>query len=327
MERTWKKTLAAGIAAVMIVFALVLAGGRLTDHTAPADQGSSAMQQTDADRQQEQTPDPDDPDVVGPKQNGNREVTGSTTGNSGGQDQYHTDPVPKGRPQSVEPGSTAVDTDTRLTCTISISCATILDNMDVLHVDAGLAGKGRTNRRFIQNSLQLSAGIVAHHPRQVFHVDTVRNPFRFQIVGDDLLRIGRRGRLKSDFSVKPSGTAQGARQLADIVCRGDHKHTGVLHIVDPRLHGGIFRRVAVGIILVGKFVHVVQKDNGRRFCLRAGKGLCNSIDKGVAALVAAYRDGVQPALLHKAPRQKCLTQARVAIQQQSMGQAGAPISS
>lgn len=31
----------------------------------------------------------------------------------------------------MEPGSTAVDTDTRLTCTISISCATILDNMDL----------------------------------------------------------------------------------------------------------------------------------------------------------------------------------------------------
>ena len=47
-----------------------------------------------------------------------------------------------------------------------------------------------------------------------------------------------------------------------------------------------------------------------------------AVDKGVAALVAAYRDGVQPALLHKAPCQKCLSQARVAIQQQSMGQAG-----
>lgn len=131
MERTWKKTLAAGIAAVVIVVALVLVGGRLTDHTAPADQGSSAMQQTDADRQQEQTLDPDDPDVVGPKQNGNREVTGSTTGNSGGQDQYHTDPVPEGRPEPVEPDNVEVDTDTSLTCTISISCATILDNMEL----------------------------------------------------------------------------------------------------------------------------------------------------------------------------------------------------
>ena len=131
MERTWKKTLATGIAAVVIVVALVLAGGRLTDHTAPADQGSSAMQQTDADRQQEQTLDPDDPDIVGPKQNGNREGTGSTTGNSGGQDQYHTDPVPEGRPEAVEPDNVEVDTDTSLTCTISISCATILDNMEL----------------------------------------------------------------------------------------------------------------------------------------------------------------------------------------------------
>ena len=131
MERTWKKTLAAGIAAVVIVVALVLVGGKLTDHTAPADQGSSAMQQTDADRQREQTLDPDDPDVVGPKQNGNREVTGSTTGNSGGQDQYHTDPVPEGRPEPVEPDNVEVDTDTSLTCTISISCATILDNMEL----------------------------------------------------------------------------------------------------------------------------------------------------------------------------------------------------
>ena len=131
MERTWKKTLAAGIAAVVIVVVLVLAGGRLTDHTAPADQGASAMQQTDADRQQEQTLDPDDPDVVGPKQNDNREVTGSTTGNSGGQDQYHTDPVPEGRPEPVEPDNVEVDTDTSLTCTISISCATILDNMEL----------------------------------------------------------------------------------------------------------------------------------------------------------------------------------------------------
>ena len=131
MERTWKKTLAAGIAAVVIVVALVLVGGKLTDHTAPADQGSSVMQQTDADRQQEQTLDPDDPDVVGPKQNGNREVTGSTTGNSGGQDQYHTGPVPEGRPEPVEPDNVEVDTDTSLTCTISISCATILDNMEL----------------------------------------------------------------------------------------------------------------------------------------------------------------------------------------------------
>lgn len=127
MERTWKKTLAAGVAAVVIVAALVLAGGKLTDNTAPADQGPSSVQQTNDDHQQKDTErlqnatDPNDPSIVG--------ETGG--GMSSGQDQYHTDPVPEGRPQPVEPGSTAVDTDTSLTCTISISCATILDNMDL----------------------------------------------------------------------------------------------------------------------------------------------------------------------------------------------------
>ena len=48
-----------------------------------------------------------------------------------GQDQYHTDPVPEGKPDPVEPQDTTV-TETVWTCTISISCATILDNWDDL---------------------------------------------------------------------------------------------------------------------------------------------------------------------------------------------------
>ena len=47
------------------------------------------------------------------------------------QDQYHTDPVPEGKPDPVEPQDTII-TDAEWTCTISISCATILDNMDDL---------------------------------------------------------------------------------------------------------------------------------------------------------------------------------------------------
>lgn len=48
-----------------------------------------------------------------------------------GKDQYHTDPVPEGMPTPVEPQDTTV-TETVWTCTISISCATILDNWDDL---------------------------------------------------------------------------------------------------------------------------------------------------------------------------------------------------
>ena len=47
-----------------------------------------------------------------------------------GQDQYLTDPVPEGKPQPVEPQNVTVG-DTEYTCTISISCASILDHMDL----------------------------------------------------------------------------------------------------------------------------------------------------------------------------------------------------
>ena len=49
---------------------------------------------------------------------------------TGDKDQYMTDPVPEGKPTPVEPQDSNVDADTKYTCTISISCETILDNMD-----------------------------------------------------------------------------------------------------------------------------------------------------------------------------------------------------
>lgn len=48
------------------------------------------------------------------------------------QDAYQTDPVPAGKPQPVEPEDAQVDGNTTYTCTVSISCATLLDNMDKL---------------------------------------------------------------------------------------------------------------------------------------------------------------------------------------------------
>ena len=47
------------------------------------------------------------------------------------QDQYFTDPVPEGKPLPIEPQDTTIST-TAHTCTISISCATILENMESL---------------------------------------------------------------------------------------------------------------------------------------------------------------------------------------------------
>ena len=45
-----------------------------------------------------------------------------------GKDQYRTDPVPEGKPVPIEPEN-AVITDTELTCTLSVRCDTILQNI------------------------------------------------------------------------------------------------------------------------------------------------------------------------------------------------------
>ena len=47
-----------------------------------------------------------------------------------GKDQYLTDPVPEGKPIPVEPQDVTIGS-TAYTCTISISCSTINDNMDL----------------------------------------------------------------------------------------------------------------------------------------------------------------------------------------------------
>lgn len=47
-------------------------------------------------------------------------------------DAYQTDPVPADKPKPVEPQDAEVDQQKKLTCTISIRCDTILDNMQNL---------------------------------------------------------------------------------------------------------------------------------------------------------------------------------------------------
>lgn len=46
-------------------------------------------------------------------------------------DQYQTEPIPADKPQPVEPQKAEVE-DTELHCTMSISCAALLDNKDLL---------------------------------------------------------------------------------------------------------------------------------------------------------------------------------------------------
>ena len=56
-------------------------------------------------------------------------------GGATGQDKYFTDPVPEGKPMPVEPENQVVDSNAVYTCTFSIECSTILNNLDMLDPD------------------------------------------------------------------------------------------------------------------------------------------------------------------------------------------------
>lgn len=56
-------------------------------------------------------------------------------GNQNKKDEYLTDPVPEGKPLPVEPEEQEVDKKKAYTCTISIECATILNNLENLDPD------------------------------------------------------------------------------------------------------------------------------------------------------------------------------------------------
>ena len=52
-----------------------------------------------------------------------------------GKDKYLTDPIPEGKPKPVEPENQEVDKGKTYTCTFSIECSTILNNLDQLDPD------------------------------------------------------------------------------------------------------------------------------------------------------------------------------------------------
>lgn len=56
-------------------------------------------------------------------------------GKGTGQDQYLTDPIPEGKPMPVEPENQQIDSAKSYTCTFSIECSTILNNLSSLNPD------------------------------------------------------------------------------------------------------------------------------------------------------------------------------------------------
>ena len=70
-----------------------------------------------------------------PSSSGNSATTGtpSQSGTSSEKDKYQTDPVPEGKPKPVEPENSEVDSKKTYTCTLSIECTTILNNLEELN--------------------------------------------------------------------------------------------------------------------------------------------------------------------------------------------------
>ena len=70
--------------------------------------------------------------LLGIQAGGNRVYSNGT---SSGKDKYQTDPVPEGKPLPVEPENQEVNKGKTYTCTFSIECSTILNNLSELDPD------------------------------------------------------------------------------------------------------------------------------------------------------------------------------------------------
>ena len=70
--------------------------------------------------------------LSGSKQDGDRVYS---DGSATDQDKYQTDPVPEGKPMPVEPENQEINNQKTYTCTFSIECSTILNNLQDLDPD------------------------------------------------------------------------------------------------------------------------------------------------------------------------------------------------
>lgn len=130
------------------------AGGASTDSTAPVTQNAAASAQGSHKSSSAQSGSKDGKNAAADKKpaqanskNGGTSSKGVEKGDTGysesqgmsinpktGKDRYRTDPVPSGEPVPVEPQNATI-TDKAETCTLSVRCDTILNNMDLLSRD------------------------------------------------------------------------------------------------------------------------------------------------------------------------------------------------
>lgn len=120
-------------------------------------------------------------------------------GSATNQDQYQTDPVPEGMQNPVEPGDIDIDTSHELSCYFSISCATILDNMDDLT-------KGK-------ETLVPADGMIFSRRKVTF--------YEGESVFDILQRVTKNNRIHMEFNMSPiynSAYIEGINNLYEFDC-------------------------------------------------------------------------------------------------------------
>lgn len=100
--------------------------------TDPSQNDGKSPQQDNADVPQAENNAKTDADTE--KQTQSQTPPQSAATSEGEKDAYQTDPVPEGKPEPVEPQDTTVEA-AAYTCTLSISCAAILDHMDQCNPD------------------------------------------------------------------------------------------------------------------------------------------------------------------------------------------------
>ena len=93
------------------------------------EEGGTAVAAETAPESTADVPVQSDPYLSEGTQNGGRILS---DGKQSGQDQYKTDPVPAGKPLPVEPEDQNIDEKQTYTCTVSIECSSILNNLSDL---------------------------------------------------------------------------------------------------------------------------------------------------------------------------------------------------
>lgn len=135
-------------------------------------------------------------------ENGSDGQSGDITysdGTSTEEGEYDTDPIPEGMQNPVEPGDIDIDTTKSNTCYLSISCGTILDNMENL-----TEGK---------ETLVPSDGIIYEQREVTF--------YEGESVSDVLLRETQNNRIHLEYSFTPgynSNYIEGINNLYEFDC-------------------------------------------------------------------------------------------------------------